>query len=238
MLLFSLFVVAESLSVMDILSKQQTLMITTISNVLTSIYAILVILGMDTQMIKLIVNTFDFWYKMYNLFIVSVCWILIDFDSSQQFEITFWLVYLIIIVLGLLILFVFFAMDAVMIDNRKKNIILCIVVLVSLTIEIEFFFTKDDVIWNPFGNDFNKYTRISFKSLLLSSWMNLILFMAKPVLTNFRRALLKFKRQCCNVCGFKSNNTSANHTSNNNVIQSKYNHVCDLLYKRPKIEWF
>ena len=88
------------------------------------------------------------------------------------------------------------------------------------------YFTFDDVIYNPFEKYHFKHTRISVKSLLLGSFSNMTLFAAKPLLADVMRWVWKI---WCQESKFKDNDSDSNEKQGFERLVS--------VYKRPKVKW-
>ena len=120
-----------------------------------------------------------------------------------------------------------FCIDGLYIPNKTKKLILGIMSISGLAMTIRTYFRMGEVEWNPF-EDYNfSHTQISFKSLFLSSSGNLVLFLAKPILSDMMRYL---RRKCC-VWNPANVPDSSNHR--NRVVKER----CVGLYKRSHVRW-
>ena len=87
------------------------------------------------------------------------------------------------------------------------------------------YFYAKDFEWNPF--DF-EYSQISFKSIILSSIINLIIFVSKPSFNDIMR-YLKGKIGKCKLLS----------KSNTKIINKKRDYQrCGTVYKRPYLKWY
>ena len=84
------------------------------------------------------------------------------------------------------------------------------------------YFEVDNKYWNPFNS---KHTQINFKSIAMSSFMNLLLFVLKPIIkTICRFGKLVIKHKTCTI---------ADKRVDGKLTQRSY-----LLHKRPIIKWY
>ena len=200
------------------------------------------LLTLNITVIHMIINTFDFWFKIYNTMVLfGSLWIRSYYDdegryssnklnSFNQSEIASEIIIqitIIGIVIGL------FLLDSINLSNNVKrfSIIICIACIIFHAIYLYFF--EQDYEWNPFKFQF---TKISFKSVLLSSYVNLILFISKPICSDIIRWLRKRKRTCCKP---NTNNTyNAVAMDNINTNQCiKMLQRSSTVYKRPYLQW-
>ena len=77
-----------------------------------------------------------------------------------------------------------FVFDAIFISNTNKNILIVMIACVVSYTTIYGYFDLPDVYWDPFNNG---HTRMSVKSINISAYTNLVLFMLKPIVTQIAR---------------------------------------------------
>ena len=118
-----------------------------------------------------------------------------------------------------------FISDAIPVSiNSKRIIVLVFVLMMSYNTGMIYFF-RQDYQWNPFGNKI-EYSQISFKSLLLSSYVNLIIFIGKPLFADVMRLIKK-----CKMNGDKDNGGDYNYSDDGDVRR------CGAVYKQPFVKW-
>lgn len=165
---------------------------------------------------------------------------------------------------GLFTFIVFFLLDAFPLSKSFKRIITIIVVIFCCVQFIEIYFMLPDYQWNPF-TDF-EYFQVSFKSIILSCFSNLIIFIAKPICSDamrfVRRFMLLTNKMISDMCRCSIHTTSAstkdhgdkgdngdngdiddigNHRSvrsvNTITKEDKYQR-CTTVYKRLYLKWY
>ena len=191
----------------------------TVSIVLSVSY----IFSANIGIVTFIIQTFDFWYKMYNLMllIISSYFIIPDYVENTS--------YYVVASLGSMCGYILsFVMDALSVENKYKNLFIIVVVLWSMYISLSVYFIVDDTsqYWNPFEKYNFKYSRINFKSTFVSSQFNLCLFMFKPIFSQINRKI----RRC--IGKQISKNTKQGAQDDRSFVQRSY-----VLYKRPCVHW-
>ena len=166
----------------------------------------------NVKIFELTIQTFDFWYKTYNIILSIIAeYVLGGFENGYDFALV-----------GFASLFTFatlFLFDAICVSNIMKNIVTFLVVLALVGVINDTYFEYEDYFWNPFDSN---HTRISFKSIKMGADTNLALFILKPFFSQISRA-------CRKKCG---SNNSGRH-----IISNKMKQRSSFLYKRPAIEW-
>ena len=84
--------------------------------------------------------------------------------------------------------------------------------------------TNTNAYWNPFERYNFKYSKIDFKSIFVSSQINLCLFMLKPIFSQINR---KMRR-----CTLHKKNARESTKDHESLVQRSF-----VLYKRPYIHW-
>ena len=193
------------------------------------------LLSMNIIVCKLIFETFDFWFKVYNVLILVWSFTVLKSDSNSTAIITpqlgqayhifydsLWVINAMIISLAL------FIVDALPISSKTKRISIGLTGIYCFGEVVYAYFYYQDYTWNPFNFE---YSVISFKSIYLSSGSNISLFVLKPVLSDVIRIVKKRI----------SDSTRGNKKSgiNNSIdINDKNNYErCSSIYKRPYIKW-
>ena len=234
-----------------------------IQSILAIIYCISLMLTANIFILKLIVNTFDFWFKSYNAILGVIA---LDFlylndlnvnhrlpreSVASLFSANMTVVELI------LISFTFFCVDAIPVSINMKRILFALISLMMTRFMVVEYFYGEDYEWNPFDEHDFKYAKISLKSVVISSGINVILFMGKPMFVDLIRYVQKLtKLKCsCNIhSNSESNDTSVNSKSNNDDKHDEsktHMHInphndndmdycltrCSTVYKRPFIKW-
>ena len=151
--------------------------------------------------------------------------------------------------------FTFFCVDAIPISINMKRILFALLSLLFTRFIVVQYFYGEDYDWNPFDEHHFKYTKISLKSVVISSGINVILFMGKPMFVDLIRYVKKStKLKCsCNInLNSESNDTGIDNKSNNDdkhdqskthINQHNDNDMdydltrCSTVYKRPFIKW-
>ena len=105
--------------------------------------------------------------------------------------------------------------------NAKRCVIVLFIMAATINVLNRYFFTPDFQ-WNPFNS---KYTQISFKSVLISSQVNLIIFISKPILSD----IMRYCKNRIRGVRYKSGNIV---TENFNCYRSA------TIYKRPHVKWY
>ena len=190
---------------------------------ITSFASLSYIFSANFSIIVFIIQTFDFWYKMYNmtLFIVSAYFINLSFTENIIYYVT--VSFTIICAYGFSFIF-----DAISIQTKYKNLFIITAVSWGVYVALNVYFSVDDdhSTWNPFEKYNFQHSKINFKSILVSSQINLCLFMLKPIFIQISR---KIRRFICNNQNIRQNLNIKDYSS---FIQSSY-----VLYKRPYVHW-
>ena len=193
------------------------------------LYCIALISIVNITTVDLITNTFDFWFKVYNLLLwIVVMWIngfntgenglYVGFDPQGATGV------LVIVdqLSQLLTYFLCFVEDAIPVPmNAKRCVIVLLIIAATINVLNRYFFTPDFQ-WNPFNS---KYTQISFKSVLISSQVNLMIFISKPILSD----IMRYCKNRIRGVRYKSGNIV---TENFNCYRSA------TIYKRPHVKWY
>ena len=181
--------------------------------------AISYLLSANVDIIVSTIQTFDFWYKIYNLITSVVCLYFVGgrppivYVSSQMTFITGY----IMVCLA----------DALCISNRKKIIINGLCIFALMYIIPAAYFNIPDANWNPFDSP---HTRINFKSVMISGWVNVMLFSFKPIFS-------QISRRCRHGATCKSQTTTNIHNDTAHTCDGKLRQRSYFLYKRPVISW-
>ena len=203
-------------------------LLSSISYFAAIVFSISYILSTNISIVTFIIQTFDFWYKMYNL----VIWIITLYFVDRGSSIAYFILSSIVLVCVYLFLFI---LDATSISTKFKNMCIILVVLYGTYVCLFVYFFADDTQWNPFKKYNFEFTNVSFKSLFIGSQSNLCLFILKPILSQIVRKM----RKCAihkqkNKKEEKNYNTIAStiNKHNDDIRQRSY-----VLYKRPYVHW-
>ena len=209
-------------------------------------------LSINIEMFGLITETFDFWFKLYNLTVGFLCEIVlqywIDVDvTGINLVMAIWRNIFLFFVTALS-----FFIDGLCVSYKIKIIVSICYGLFLLSNAIFVFFgvneNSDNVNWNPFKqweNSFGKYTNINFKNVYVSAILNLTVFAVKPLFS------LVFRKIVCKcLCIFKpcdkyissvnkNNNSSSSKAKANTDNGQDLNFVqrSTTVYKKPYFEW-
>ena len=196
-------------------------------------------LSINLKVIELVIQTFDFWYKVF----YSVCWMISYFvinflNAANKDDRMAPLWRLIVLYIGWMTLCaLFFFSDGLYLSMKIRRIVLIAVPLVGLSSSIQNYFTMRTIEWNPFEKYNFQDTTINFKTLIISSELNIALFLAKPVIADF----LKYSREKIKVCHNQNKNNSNSKNNdlivNSRSVNSKVGIRCTGVYKRPILEW-
>ena len=188
--------------------------------VLLSIWTISYILSANIQIVKLILETFDFWFKIYNLIIYAISFCIL-------YENTYPLWYRIGTVISMTLLITTFSIvDGIMFHHSVKHLkqILIVCVCIVWTYVITYVYFAVDSVYITIFPQFDQ-TDIDVKALYMSSYFNITLFTFKTVASPLFRYL---RRKCCNG-GIGAYNA--------NKLKHMERHHCGLIYKKPNLQW-
>ena len=241
--------IVHYLSLVSIVSRSIYIVIATIVSLFVIIYCISVGLTFNTMIIELITNTFDFWFKIYNTLLLYVAAYIryynaTNTDNTDNNHAAEEAVIDISVTCATILLFL---LDAIPIKTNFKRIAIVVFIITMSYGAIVIYFSGIDYKWNPFKSF--KYTQISFKSIMLTSYLNIILFVGKPVFTDAMRYLRKKTKTvqcnplCCNCETETTQNKNignhdhgSNSVSNQSQSQSQLQR-CATIYKRPFVKW-
>ena len=199
----------------------------------TILFGSCVILIANKTMIYLVTNTFDFWFKIYNMILLyGSGWIRLygianDNDDDAPDDNTYVFVILIFYHFGTaLVLICAFLMDALPVNIKLKRAALITVSVFGIIDAHYTYFYAQDYQWNPFNS---RYSQISFKSIVLSSWVNVIIFLTKPLWSDTTRYI---RKTLCSKDGTYASSTIATDHDKGKKYQK-----CHTVYKRPYVEW-
>ena len=174
-----------------------------LSRIVPIIGCILWILAMNLDVVYIIRNSFDFWFKMWNLLIweISFAWINIATDNRVVID-------LILSMIAIFVLsFVIFCIDGVPMGYYVKRNALLVFVLFYSALIIVLYFTYENVYVNPLEKYNFEHTRVSVKDLFLGSLANVLLFVGKPIFGDTGRWLFtQYLRCTSNIDSHKDNN--------------------------------
>ena len=216
------------------------------------------IIGANIGIVYLILQTFDFWFKMINLIQFSFAFAFWSNYRSQNGEfVPQWYVFMQLFIIWTLCLFVFI-IDAIIIPqnvSKYKYFVIIIVVLFATAgcFSIYFWSRCGLVYYYPFGNWRIEETRIDIKALLLSSLINITIFLFKPIGSLLFRHLRRWSRDimikgaCCRngiVSRSVMSKTANELHAHAHACDYDYDYDCgyemyncELIHKRPKIRW-
>lgn len=146
---------------------------------LLAILSLSYILCLNIDVMLLIAQTFDFWFKIFNFTSVVIAQIILDTSSQPA------IVSIMLVIGSMTTAFVIFMFDAL--HTKNNTIKLCILTLVSLIMlfySISSYFNEIDKTIYPFGKSHSEYTQISLKNVKNSGLVNVGLFVLKPVISH------------------------------------------------------
>lgn len=201
-------------------------------NGLAIIASLFVLPFANYDIFKMLTGTFDFWYKLYNLISIlfAAVWLKIihgDWTSPVYHYLMGWFA----IFCGF---FVVFCEDSLPANRKIVQIWRSIIGFLAIIEPIRVYLFVEDGYWNMFAAYDFEYTQISLKGVYLSSYVNLSLFVNKPILRFIGRKIARMICSCCNN----------NNPSNGNQKEDNQDHIADdffrrsaSLFKRPHIQW-
>ena len=138
---------------------------------------------MNLKIINLIFHSFDFWFKTYNVIILLISRAVIadHFATADQKHaiITEDIAH----IAGV---FFVFLMDATPVSNKVKFFVIILICCYFVFLLSLWFVAIDEneLNWNPFQTIFpnlSQYTNVNWKSIMISAYANLALFVGKPL---------------------------------------------------------
>ena len=189
-------------------------------------------LSINYTMFSLIIQTFDFWFKMYNIVALNVALICLQIQSEKESYVGVLEWDIFDKILWILPLFGVFMKDAMTLDIKIKRAFNIMFTVWMLYIAIYSFFLIPDGYWNPFKSRGYKWTRISWKSMYLNSTTNLAIFLFKPIGSDIIRY---FRHKCKN--NYKVDIGNGDSNSNSTKTKSEKFERCGTVYKRPFLKW-
>ena len=183
--------------------------------------AISCILIINIKIGYLVTQTFDFWFKIYN-FVCGMISFFVLKTGTGELDQNNLIGSIIVWSSGILLIMALFMMDALFISIRAKKVALGFTSVYSLYSAIFWYFAQKDYIYNPFGYS---HTEISCKSVLLSSIVNLSIFVGKPMFSDVIRYC---RRKLCH-------NASLDHSDHDKRNANNIER-CYTIYKRPYIK--
>ena len=186
-----------------------------------------VIFTMNFSIMIITRNTFDFWFKMWNLLAWQVSFAWINFSTTNRSAVD-----LIATMFTVALVFpTLFLLDAVPSKYKRKRAILVSFAMFFGVAIISAYFSYEDVYYNPLKAYNIQQATISLKGIFLGSYVNMLLFIAKPALGDIGRWTLK---QYTKACGYDKNLQGVNKKG---VKKHKFEHLVSI-YSRPQIKWY
>ena len=181
----------------------------------------------NLEIIYLIIQTFDFWFKFVN--IISL---LISFGIV--YDVPNWYKGFILSVILVTFMFVF-VVDSMPIATRVKRIVLLFFTSFLIYAAGVVYFTSSDVTWNPFEKYHFEHSRISFKSIVISSCINLALFVCKSQIFDYISNLKhKIRYKCCTK--YRNKLKEPNYMPKNLGVIKDYQ-KCHTVHHKPYLKW-
>ena len=217
--------------------------ITTVARILLSfifiLYCIALLTTTNKTIVILITNTFDFWFKVYNTIILFVgIWVhsyyiykgtendILRYKDVFASQIMFDIAFAVAVI-------ELFLLDALAVSLKLKRIGIGSFIALCLISAVNTYFFEQDFEWNPFNF---KYSNISFKSIILSSYINLIIFAGKPIFSDIWRYLRRHKN--CNISKESRRNTLSHINHDQATPKTRFDYQkCRTVHKRPYLRW-
>ena len=206
----------------------------TITFCISAITVIILLLNADKLIYSLILNTFDFWFILWNIINVVIAKLFLGLFNGPF--IWYSIMRSVAVCCAGMVLACF---DAIHVSKRFKVISRIIVVMYFVFFIVWFYFSGKDAQWNPFESYGIKESNISFKSIYLSSLTNVALFSFKPLLKDIHRFFCKHIYSSKILCGSDTNiiDTIAMDSHNGANIHYPNRQKCVSLYTRPYVQW-
>ena len=180
------------------------------------------VLIINITIFYLVIDTFDFWFKLFNVILFQVSYIVLgDFRADKiQFPVWYWFFF---VVSSLFIFSLLFLIDTFNVPTKIKSVVRVLVAMFLFATSMWRYIVQQDQLWNPFET--NRWdTSISFKSVYLSATFNLALFTLKPL-------LVRAAKRMCLVCKKRTRQDKEKDSQENDVEQFT------SVLKRPYIKW-
>ena len=187
-------------------------------------------LSVNISIFKLIIERFDFWFKMYNviLFLTSWHWIIYISEYRKDHNAPGGIHSALTCLVSFSVFFWSFVLDGIAVSAKIKKIAILTLSIYCVVTIIVGYFTYYDVFWDPFESFDFKHTRINFKNIYLSSSFNLVLFVMKPIINDVVRC---FRRK------IGGKNKSINQNDGRGINGQNSDERCTTVFKRPYIHW-
>ena len=201
------------------------------------ILQIIALLNAHKMVYSLTFNTFDFWFILWNAINVVTCNTILGIYHHP------FVWYAITRAVGAFTTaMALVCIDAMHMSRQVKIICRTMVVLYFSFLVISFYFSGKDAEWNPFESYDIKESNISFKSVYLSSMINIILFSAKPLFKDIRRLLRKMTSPTLNCNCLDPNIMTTIHSKPNSCDDDQRHNDknyqrCEFLYTKPYVRW-
>ena len=211
------------------------LILLTIVHSFTTTYMITMLLTCNKIILRLIINTFDFWFIVWNLLNMHISRAIIGVLENDPiyYKIARSASATVAILLAVII-------DGVYIERHPmvtKKILRILVILFYVIFNVSVYFHVKDVTWNPFEKYGIKESQLSFKSLYLSSVSNVALFAFKPMFKDAIKLCYRIRSAMSHVIGNLNENENLTSDIRQSRVPSKDYEACGSLYKRLYIQW-
>ena len=196
-----------------------------LGGIISIVFWISCILCVNFDIFYLTMRRFGFWFKVYNLvvYIISVgaCLFIFKVTPHQEARAD------IIVSILLTVLAYFWAciLDGIPISPTIKESVIVLLLIQGFVSCSMTYFTFDEAYWNPFESYGWKHSRIDFKSVFLSAAMNLVIFTAKPILSDIGAH-----------CASRLCNTNPRRRHAHSQRKTSYDR-CYNVYTRPYLHW-
>ena len=205
--------------------KQYGSVLSVVSILFLTIMDAILLLTANIKILKLILDTFEFWFKVFNAIISLLTYCIINYYAAY----TEWWIGVIWGIAGLFVFATEFVADSLSISRSMKKVITVFVALYILFDLCWVYYTYSSFEWNPLKSLNSQFTGIDFKSVLMSSLINIALFVLKP----FWAYLLQCISKKLDYDDFEESILKSIHQSNQSrsLIDDNTNREFDQKYK-------
>ena len=203
-----------------------------------AMFAISYLLGSNSDIRKLIRESFDFWFQMYNLVIFSVSNFVILYDlGSGRYSLGYVIISCIITTLTMIA--VFFVDSYYLSFKTRIFVCVCFTSIWFYWVVDTYFFVSDTKFrFNPLVGYQMEYTAINLKSMYITSLTNMILFTLKGIIGYF---ITKHGCSCCTTTTTATTATAATAVSTLAMRGTdktlNLNPSFTILHRRPYLKW-
>ena len=162
------------------------------------VFAVTHLLSANKDIVALVSDTFDFWFKMYNLAVFTVCHFIILHRAGHYHSVDSLFHTIFISLVTTLIMVTIFLLDSLFLSSRIRMIMLVLFNIVWLywMITTYFLVNDQDFNWNVLKAWDFRYTNVNWKNMYISSLSNIMLFTLKPIIAYVVKKVTKWYKKC------------------------------------------